>query len=297
MPPIVLLSFDMETDIGSWTAGYEGLRHGTPRILDVLNNQQVPATFFFIGEAASGHPGIVRIVADAGHEVGCHTLQHETVGDVMFPLPGVKTVLPEECAHRLAVATDAVQQVLGAKVTSFRAPRLWGSTNMVNALEELGYTADATYPLFFYQQRLAPYHPSNIDWTAEGDLRILEIPNFADLTIDSTDPHGRDRDQWPRFRTEGAEALMSHIDNMLPVYQAAGLPTVISLYMHPWEFHQMPARIAHSEAIIYPAEFLTKHTGERAVTELDRLIRLFKERQATFTTACKLAMGDAALTG
>ena len=87
---------------------------------------------------------------------------------------------------------------------SFRAPRLWGSTAMVNALEDLNYVADASYPLFFYQKRLAPYHPARTDWTAEGDMRIVEIPNFADMTIESKDPHGRDRDSWPLFRTEGA---------------------------------------------------------------------------------------------
>ena len=32
----VVLGFDMETDIGSWTPFYEGLTKGTPRLLDLL---------------------------------------------------------------------------------------------------------------------------------------------------------------------------------------------------------------------------------------------------------------------
>ena len=31
-----VFGFDMETDIGSWTSGYEGMQHGSPVILDIL---------------------------------------------------------------------------------------------------------------------------------------------------------------------------------------------------------------------------------------------------------------------
>jgi hypothetical protein len=65
-------------------------------------------------------------------------------------------------------------------VVSFRCPRLFGSTAVVNALEALGYRTDASYPLYYYRKRLAPYHPSREDWTQEGESRLLEIPNFAE---------------------------------------------------------------------------------------------------------------------
>ena len=168
MEPTVVFGFDMETDVGSWTPFYEGLVHGTPRILDVLAEHGVDATFYFTGDAVRKHPEVMRQVDSAGHEVGCHSLYHETLGDELFEIPGIKPVLPEECAHRVAVATDIVQDALGRKVVSFRAPRLWGSTIMVNALEDLGYLTDASYPMFFYRDRLSPYHPSDKDWTAEG---------------------------------------------------------------------------------------------------------------------------------
>lgn len=218
MQPKVVLGFDMETDIGSWTPFYEGLVHGTPKLLEVLAKHGARSTFFFVGDAAREHPEIVKISADAGHEIGCHTLYHETIGDELFPIPGVKPVLPEECYRRIQVATDIVEQALGSKVTSFRAPRLWGSTAVVNALEDLGFTCDASYPMYFYKDRLVPYHPSREDWTKEGDMKLLEIPNFADMTMQSNDEFGRDRDQWPLFRTEGARAMVSHVDNMLAFY-------------------------------------------------------------------------------
>lgn len=157
---------------------------------------------------------------------------------------------------------------------------------MVNALEDLGYVADASYPMFFYKDRIVPYHPSREDWTAEGDMKIVEIPNFADMAIDSNVPGGRDRDQWPLFRTEGADALMVHVDNMLEFYQRQNLPAVLSFYLHPWEFHEMQqGLIPYGEGSVLPDPFIIKNTGKVAVKELDKFILILKERQADFAMA------------
>lgn len=49
----------------------------TPKLLDVLDRHGAKATFFMVGEAAQQHPGIVRRVAEAGHEIGNHTWNHK----------------------------------------------------------------------------------------------------------------------------------------------------------------------------------------------------------------------------
>lgn len=289
----VIFGFDMETDIGSWTPFYEGLVKGTPKLLDVLNKQQVESTFFFVGDAAREHPEIVKMVDCAGQEVGCHSLYHETMGDELFEIPGIKPILPEECYHRLEVSTDMVQQAVGKKTVSFRAPRLWGSTALVNALEDQGFIADATYPVYFYTDRLSPYHPSREDWTKEGDMRILEIPNFADMSIESHDQYGRDRDQWPLFRTEGAEAVMVHVDNMIKYLAERNEPAVFCFYMHPWEFQEMPQGIIHyGEGAVLPDPFIVKNCGDVALKELDNLITMFKDRGAEFASTGRLARGE-----
>ena len=46
-PARVVLGFDMETDVGSWTPFYNGLLKGTPRLLRLLDRKDVAATFFF----------------------------------------------------------------------------------------------------------------------------------------------------------------------------------------------------------------------------------------------------------
>jgi len=290
----VVIGIDMETDCGSWTPYYEGVDMGTPILLDVFAHHGVKATFFFTGEAASRFPNRAKEILEAGHEVGCHSLYHETVGDQIFPIPGVKPLLPEEVPFRLQKATEVVEEAADMRPVSFRAPRLWGSTAVVNSLEELGYTADATYPLYFYRERHAPYHPSRGDWLEEGESRVLEIPVFADIGRKSSDPYGRDLDHWPVFRVKGASALLEMVSRFVTyVNDAMKDPTaipVLCFYFHPWEFIPMPKRFHYGEGTVIPDYFLIQNCGPEAVRQFDSLITSLKEAYLTeFVTAGGLA--------
>jgi len=83
----VVIGIDMETDIGSFSADYEGVKHGTPRLLSIMKRHDVKATYFWTGHAAEDNAAVVRRVRKAGHEIGCHGLVHETLGDPIFALP------------------------------------------------------------------------------------------------------------------------------------------------------------------------------------------------------------------
>ena len=48
----------------------------TPQILDILYSQQVPATFFLVGEKFAGNEMLIREMASSGHEIGSHTFSH-----------------------------------------------------------------------------------------------------------------------------------------------------------------------------------------------------------------------------
>lgn len=285
----VVLGFDMETDVGSWTPFYEGLVQGAPHILEVLERHDVSATFFFTAASAEAHPEIVGAVKDAGHEIACHGLFHETIGDPLFDIPGDFPLLAEEVGHRLLVATERIETVSGVRPVSFRAPRLWGSTKMINTLEELGYRTDASYPMYYYRKRLAPYHPSRSDWTEPGDSALVELPNFADLSSPSSDPYGRDLDQWPLFRTESAAALLKHVDGFAAYSRAAGSTPFLCFYMHPWEFHPMPQGDIHfGEGSVRPDPFIVKNCGDYAVEQLDLLVETMLRRGAVFHQAVEM---------
>jgi peptidoglycan/xylan/chitin deacetylase (PgdA/CDA1 family) len=50
--------------------------HHTPEILDLLDEHQIPATFFLVGRHVRQHPEIARRIAGGSHEIGNHTLSH-----------------------------------------------------------------------------------------------------------------------------------------------------------------------------------------------------------------------------
>jgi len=149
----------------------------------------------------------------------------------------VLPVLPEEVPNRLRLCTDLIENTTGVRPVSFRCPRLFGSTAVVNALDELGYVP--TPPIHVLLSRAAYAVSSEPwDWTRAGDLRIVELPNFANLAIESKDVYGRDLDQWPIYRTEGADAIFRHVDGFIEYARARAVPPFLCFYFHPWSFTQ-----------------------------------------------------------
>ncbi len=285
-----LLGVDVETDVGSFSPFYEGTKHGTPRLLDLFERAGVAGTFFFVGQTARDNPDIARLVRDAGHEIGCHSLYHETVGDPLMPIPGIQPLLPHEVEPRLALAGEWIEEASGVRPVSFRCPRLFGSSAVIRALANLGYVADASYPMYFYRRQFWPYVASLDDWTQPGDSGVLEIPNFADMTMESHDPGlERDRDQWPLFRTRGAPVLLAKCRSFVDFCRGKGRDDVyLCFYIHPWEFHPMPASFHFGEATVTPDSFITENCGEAALDQLAELIDGLHEMGASFVTAREL---------
>lgn len=287
----VIIGVDMETDVGSFTPFYEGTRNGTPKLLDLFDELGIPATFLFTGACARENPDVARECHRRGHEVGAHSLEHETVGDPLFPLPGERTLLPHEVFPRLEMNTAIIEDIVGERPVSFRCPRLWGSTAVVRALDELGYVADLTYPMYFYRKRFSPYFASLDDWTEEGDSRVLEIPNFADMMMESKDPGlERDRDQWPLFRIRGGQYMYERSSRFAEFCFEKGIETVLCYYVHPWEFWPMDTSYNFGEATVIPDPFITEKCGDEALEQLRILLSRLREEGAQFTTARELSV-------
>jgi len=54
----------------------DGPKADTPELLALLNELDVPATFFFMGACVRRYPEYAGKVLEAGHSVGCHTMAH-----------------------------------------------------------------------------------------------------------------------------------------------------------------------------------------------------------------------------
>jgi len=107
----------------------------TPRILDILREKKVKATFFVVGDNVRKHPELLQSILNEGHRVGNHTFHH---------LPGWQTSLAEylrdvsACDEQLAAAMNT-QQLTRSDHPLFRPPYGRMRANQLRELRNAGY--------------------------------------------------------------------------------------------------------------------------------------------------------------
>lgn len=79
----------------------------TVRILDILQSQQIRATFFVVGQKAELHPAVVQRMVFEGHEVENHTWNHPATLAV-FPLYTLKRIVHDldRCNKMIRALTE-----------------------------------------------------------------------------------------------------------------------------------------------------------------------------------------------
>lgn len=108
----------------------------TPRILDLLKEQGVRASFFVMGQKATAYPALIRRILAEGHELGNHTYSH----------PDLANTRPWRTRLELNATQRAIESITGRSTLLFRPPydadRTPHGANELAALaiaEELGY--------------------------------------------------------------------------------------------------------------------------------------------------------------
>ncbi len=88
------------------------------RLLDILKDEQVPATFFLLGRRhIDTYPELVRRMADEGHEVASHTWTHRILTELE----------PDEIREELRRTNEEIERLTGRRPTLMRPPQ--GRTN------------------------------------------------------------------------------------------------------------------------------------------------------------------------
>ena len=90
----------------------------TPRLLGILRERNIKATFFVVGQMAKERPEIIRAILADGHEIGNHTWSH--------PL-NMTRLSDEKNRSEISQAAKLLQDVAGYRARLFRPPG--GSTN------------------------------------------------------------------------------------------------------------------------------------------------------------------------
>ena len=278
MEKYIIFGFDMETDIGSYLKTYNGVKYGTVRILSILKKYEIESTFLYTGDTALNNPDNVIEVFNAGFEIGCHSLKHETVGDVAFNMPNDSPILESELEPRLIENIRIIENLTKVKPRTFRAPRLWQGHEQIKILEKLGFKVDTSYSLASHKKQIIPYHPSEDNWLEKGEMNILEIPNFAFLDDENDySQYFCKNDQWPLLRLLGADFVFQAQKYVVEKQSSVSDISVLLFYLHPWEFEQMPERFEYDEGTFIFKPELSKNCGDYMVDAFDRYIGLCLE--------------------
>ena len=84
----------------------------TPRLLNILRERNVKATFYVIGRSVNLYPQILRQTVDDGHEIGNHTQTH----------PLLSKLSDSAVLNELRRCRESVAQASGATMRTMRPP-------------------------------------------------------------------------------------------------------------------------------------------------------------------------------
>jgi len=142
----VLLSYDVDNEtiqglrtgninIGQLSQGQYGSRVALPRIVKLMDEQEIPATFFFPAWSLKLAPEQAGIIQQSGrHEFGVHGWIHE-----------LNTSLDGATESRLlAQAVDQIEAITGTRPVGYRAPSWNHSPNTLQIVRDMGFLYESS---------------------------------------------------------------------------------------------------------------------------------------------------------
>lgn len=228
----------------------------TQAVLDLFAERQVLGTFFILGWVAERFPSLVRRIAEAGHEIGCHSYAHQLVYDLT----------PAQFREDTLQAIRCIEDACGITPRLYRAPSYSITQRSLWALDiiaECGFTHDSSIYPIAHDRYGIPGFPRHAHLIQTPSGPLMEIPiATAQLSAAQVTPIG------------GGAYL-----RLLPYrYTSAGIRRVnrleaqpICLYMHPWEIDPDQPRLAKGVL-----SRMRTYMGLRSMQgKLDRLMREF----------------------
>lgn len=113
-----ILTFDIEEWALAKAGGYGSAEKYAEydrylnKILDTLDERGFKGTFFCTGLMGTDFSDVVRLIHSRGHEVGCHSYKHTWLNKMT----------KEDVLEDTRTSLDALEQCIGEKIKSYRAP-------------------------------------------------------------------------------------------------------------------------------------------------------------------------------
>jgi peptidoglycan-N-acetylglucosamine deacetylase len=225
---------DGETGPGKLSQGEYGSRVGAQRILALLAERGIPATFFMPAVSALLHPDEVRRYAAEGHEVGIHGWIHERTATL-------SAADERDLAFRSA---DVLEKSTGGRPVGIRTPSWDFTPATLGIIRELGLRYDSSL--------MADDEPYEIVQDGEPS-GIVEIP--VEWIRDDAVYFPMDRYSALRPYASPRSVLNIWIDEFEGAYADRGL---FQLTMHPHV-------IGHRSRMVVLAELIDHIASRRGV--------------------------------
>ena len=84
----------------------------TPRLLDILRQRNIKATFYVIGKNVDNYPHLTRRIVAEGHEIGNHTYTHRNL----------KKLSDAQVLSEMARARISIVNATGVQPRTMRPP-------------------------------------------------------------------------------------------------------------------------------------------------------------------------------
>lgn len=227
------------------------MEHVTRRLLDHLAVAAVRGTFYVVGEIARTHPGLVRDIHAAGHEVGSHSHDHRRV----------HTFTPEAFRSDLLASKAALEDVTGEAVVGFRAPTFsivrqtaWA----IDVLVECGFEYDSSVFPVRHDRYGVPDSPRGPFVAVGHEHDLLELPPLTYRVAGFNLPVAGGG----YFRLFPPGVMRAGIRQAVRMASDAN-PSVAMLYFHPWEFDPDQPRLPLSRLSAWRTYVGTKRTTAR----------------------------------
>jgi polysaccharide deacetylase family protein (PEP-CTERM system associated) len=223
-------AFSNEAVVDQWDKYPSRIEHNTAKLLSILDEAGVRATFFVLGWLANKHPKLIREIAECGHEIACHSNIHRSVYDLS----------PADFRKDTLQAKQLLEEVAGVPVQGYRAPSFSINRKSLWAYEilaDLNFLYDSSiFPINHpnYGSPRAPRFPFRIT-TAKGSIIEFPMPTIQLVGMRAPIGGGAYLRLLPYWYTRWA---LRHING--------SEEKSVCVYLHPWELDSAQPRMQGS---------------------------------------------------
>ncbi len=158
--------FFEDLDKGEKYKNYEvRIYENVDRILGLLEENNIKATFFVVGWIAKRYPDIVKRISE-NFEIGSHTMTHKLVGSLN----------KKEFYNEVYSSVSLIEDLTSKKVRAFRAPGFATGKNELWAFEvlsDLGFEIDSSFLPYNFGLNMSKISPCIIEYNG---IKIKEFP-------------------------------------------------------------------------------------------------------------------------